>query len=192
MLATMTCHGAEWTRAMNRKPAMPAAAATTSTGRAPNRSMNLPLTNATRKPVRAPGRQVDDAGFEHGRAEAVSRCLMRDLDELGQAEEGEVQSHAHEDRGEVGQHDRVAGLSISVDTSGCFARRSQSHQPTRTMTPHAAQPRVLGEVQPQEWPWVIASSIADRPAAEARGAQPVDGARRAARPRRVRPRSPPR
>ena len=77
---------------------MPAAAATTSTGRAPKRSMNLPLISATRKPVIGAGQQVDDAGLEHGCAEAVSRCLARDLDELRQAEEGEVQSHAHEDR----------------------------------------------------------------------------------------------
>ena len=56
-------------------------------------------------------------------------------------------------------------VSICVDTSGCAARRSQSHQPTRTMMPPAAQPRVCSEVQPHELPWVIANSIADSPAA---------------------------
>ena len=42
--------------------------------------------------------------------------------------------------------------------------------PTATSRPArrrrtAAQPSVLGEVQPQTWPWVIASRIAESPAA---------------------------
>ena len=52
-----------------------------------------------------------------------------------------------------------------MDTSGCFARRSQNHQAPRTTRPHAAQPRVAGDVQPHELPCVIASSTVDRPAA---------------------------
>ena len=56
-------------------------------------------------------------------------------------------------------------VSISVDTSGCFARRSQNHQAPSTTTPNAAQPSVAGDVQPHELPWVIASSTVDRPAA---------------------------
>jgi hypothetical protein len=55
-------------------------------------------------------------------------------------------------------------VSMPMDTSGCLARRSHSHQPVNTAIPLAVQPSVAGEVQPHEMPWVIANKIADRPA----------------------------
>ena len=94
----MTCHGAECARAMNRKPVMPAAAADDE-HRSSAEAVDEPAADQRdEKAGEGAGQQVDDAGFQNGRAEAVSRCLARDLDELRQAEEREVQSHAHEDR----------------------------------------------------------------------------------------------
>ena len=56
-------------------------------------------------------------------------------------------------------------LSIVVETRGCLARRSQNHQPTVIVIPHAAQASVRSDIHPQVLPWVIANSIADSPAA---------------------------
>lgn len=77
----------------------------------------------------------------------------------------------------------MPAAAATIRTGRCLARRSQNHQPTVTRTPHAAHASVRSDVQPQVWAWVIASRIADSPAAKARGAEPVDRPRCVARPR---------
>ncbi len=126
------------------------------------------------------GQQIDDAGLEHGRSEAVSRCLVRDLDELRQAEKSEVQSHADEDGGEIGEqyrasaqhlrrHQRLLGPSLPEppadhdgDADGCARQGSRRHP-----APGVA----LGDRQQHR----------GQSGAEACGAEPVDRTRRAAR-----------
>ena len=73
--------------------------------------------------------QVDDAGLQHGRPEAVSRCACGIWTNCVSPRNAKYRPMPTKIGGEVGEHHRPAGQH-PIDTSGCFARRSQNHQPT--------------------------------------------------------------
>src|ERR1700712_2428766 len=164
MPAAITCHGCECATASHTKPAIPVSAPHIRTGLAPKRSMNRPLSDAVRNPAIAPGRRNTTLACRTDALKpypATLRSIWTNSVRPRKPKYSPIPTNT------VARlvYRTARRASIVVGPNGWASLRSQCHHATRTPNPTIATPIVLGDVQPQELPWVTVSSTADSPAA---------------------------